>query len=444
MRKGFLGSLAGFFVGAGLGLAQTPATGNIQPAGEPVIQAAADAPIVPLPHSPYWPNPAAKLDCAGPYAHVELPAPICGPDFDSRERVWASADYLVWWVKSGPDPIPLVTTSSAASLGILGAPDTTVVAGGSGFDYKAFSGAELAAGFWFNRDRDCGFEGTGFFLEDRPARFSAHSSGTGSPLFARPVVNALTGAESAELISDPGVASGAIAITSYSSLYGFDTDLVARVPYSGSWQVDYLAGFRFVSLSEQVNIDQATTLLPGGAAGFVGGTVTTPSTVGILDRFSTHNEFYGGEIGARVEFGGPSGMFVRVTGKLAVGDSHENLNVAGYTSTGPGIPPAAGGLLALSSNIGKSAHDEFAVIPEIGIRVGYAFTPMVKISMGYNFLYWSDVVRPGDQMSRTVNPALIPSSTIFGLVGGPASPSPTFNRTEFWAQGINVGLELRY
>ena len=54
-------------------------------------------------------------------------------------------------------------------------------------------------------------------------------------------------------------------------------------------------------------------------------------------------------------------------------------------------------------------------------------------------------VRPGDQVNRTVNPNFVPVSQQFGTLTGTAlQPAPSFQRTDFWVQGINLGLEFRY
>jgi hypothetical protein len=450
MRKGFLGSLAGLFVGAGLGLAQAPAPSDGPGSLGPIAQVGADTPAQAAPaqpRSPYWPNPAAKLDCFSPYTNTVLPQ-NCGVSVDTRECLWGSANYLLLWVKKGPETVPLVTTGPDASLGILGNPGTTVVFGGSGFDFRAFSGGEFTAGFWFNRERDLGVEGSGFFTEDRTEAFSASSGATGSPLFARPQINALATPpfETSQLISGSGTFSGNIGINADSQIYGFEVDLTARYAYSSNTTVDFLAGPRYVHLDENLNIAQFSNVLAGGVAGFAGATLTPGSSVSIYDHFSTLNQFYGGQVGARVEYSQGS-LFVRVLGKLALGDSNEKTNVAGLTSaTLPGgtAMRTAGGLLALSTNSGRNSHDEFAAVPEIGVTFGYAITPLLRLTLGYSFLYWSDVARPGDQVSRIVNPALIPTSTIFGTPGGAAQPAPNFNRSDFWAQGLSFGIELRY
>ena len=43
---------------------------------------------------------------------------------------------------------------------------------------------------------------------------------------------------------------------------------------------------------------------------------------------------------------------------------------------------------------------------------------------------------------------LLPGCTYYhvhpGALVGPSQPSPLFNRTDFWAQGVTFGLEFRF
>jgi hypothetical protein len=288
-------------------------------------------------------------------------------------------------------------------------------------------------------------EGSGFFLEKRPADFLTSSTANGAPVLARPVVNALTGAETVELIAAPGVATGNVAVASHSSLYGWDVNLIDNFHHEDCARIVLLGGFRYLHLDENLDVLQNTTLLPGGTAGFGGGTVVGPSSLSIFDHFGTLNEFYGGQLGARVDYG--DRLFVSVQGKIALGATHEVINIAGATTrvdTMGNRSSVMGGLLALSSNTGRFNRDEFAAVPEIGVNIGYRITPLIRAYVGYTFLYWSEVARPGDQISRTINPSLLPTSTTFGSATTPTLPALTFQRTDFWAQGINVGLEFRY
>jgi hypothetical protein len=363
--------------------------------------------------------------------------------------IWGGAEYLLWWVRNQPVATPLVTTGTPASMGALGAPGTVVLFGGSDIDYHTFSGGRFTLGLGWGSSCDgaLGVEGSGFFLEKRIANMVATSSVTGVPILARPFQNALDATESEALVSFPGAARGSVVVSSGTSLYGWDVDLAAAGYRDGDWKLGLLGGFRYLNLTEDLNIGQVSSLLPGGTAGFgFGNALVPPTTVTIVDHFGTRNEFYGGQLGARVEYGGDH-FFVSVLSKVALGSVHEVVDLAGFTSgTGPGTVAGTtpGGLLVVSSNAGRRAHDEFAVVPEFGINVGYQVCRAFRVFVGYSFLYVSDVVRPGDQINRVVNPALIPASTSFGKGTGPAEPTFSFQRTDFWAQGVNFGLEFRF
>ena len=57
------------------------------------------------------------------------------------------------------------------------------------------------------------------------------------------------------------------------------------------------------------------------------------------------------------------------------------------------------------------------MVPEVGINLGFQLTNNLKIYGGYSFLYWTNIVRPGDQIDTTVNPNLVPTSSTFGTAG---------------------------
>src|SRR5262249_34874117 len=110
-----------------------------------------------------------------------------------------------------------------------------------------------------------------------------------------------------------------------------------------------------------------------------------------------------------------------------------------------------GGLLALPSNIGSESRDRFSVVPEAGVSLGFAVMNGVRLSVGYNFLYWSSVVRPGDQIDRRLGVLQIPGSPPlpsppFGptLPTNPTVPQRLFKDTDFWAHGLTVGLEFTF
>ncbi|MEI8380327.1 MAG: BBP7 family outer membrane beta-barrel protein [Planctomycetota bacterium] len=112
------------------------------------------------------------------------------------------------------------------------------------------------------------------------------------------------------------------------------------------------------------------------------------------------------------------------------------------SSTGTSVTQN-GGLLALPTNIGSYSRDQFSVVPEVGLNVGRQLTDNVRVYVGYTLIYWSSVVRPGDQIDPVINPTQLPTPTGPGTLVGPARPAFAFHDTDFWAQGINFGLEFR-
>ena len=54
------------------------------------------------------------------------------------------------------------------------------------------------------------------------------------------------------------------------------------------------------------------------------------------------------------------------------------------------------------------------------------------------------MVRPGEQIDVAVNSTQVPTSVLFGPLTGPARPAFNFRQSDFWAQGLNLGLEFRF
>ena len=108
----------------------------------------------------------------------------------------------------------------------------------------------------------------------------------------------------------------------------------------------------------------------------------------------------------------------------------------------------AGGLLALpGANIGVFDHHQFAVLPEVSLNIGYQLTSHTRLFIGYDFLFLGNALRPGGTIDTTVDAARIPN---FPLPGAPAPlpgaprPGPYFTTSDFFAQGINFGLQFRW
>jgi hypothetical protein len=372
----------------------------------------------------------------------------CGP----AGRFWVAADYLLWTTK-GVDVPPLVTTSLPGTprelAGVLGVGTTTVLAGGDKFGDEWRSGFRVSAGAWLDQCQTCGLEASYFFLQNATRSFSASSSGI--PILARPFTDANTtlsdaqliafaglgGTPVSELISFPGVVSGSVSTDERSTFWGADANVRNNLCCACNYRLDFLAGYRFLSLSDDLNVyedltstDPTSTRVPVG------------TRLQVADNFSTRNQFHGGQVGLAGEFR-EGRFFVNGEGTIAFGQTFTTVDINGGTAiTVPGTPTRVfpGGLLALPTNMGHYTSSDFAVVPQVGLNAGFQLSEHLRAHVGYTFIYWSRVARAADQIDTAINPTQLPPGTLAGV----ARPAFELHTTDFWAQGINFGVELRY
>jgi hypothetical protein len=360
--------------------------------------------------------------------------------------VWGGAEFLLWWIKDGHVP-PLVTAGPPASLGVLGSPGTSSLLGGSlGYDHRP--GARFTFGASLDEGGAKGVELSYFFLCGGDGLAASTPGADGSVALARPFLNIITGLPDAQLFSFPGLARGSVRVSADSEkklLQGAELNLLCNVccqstcsrtdcSSDGSYRLDVLAGPRWLQFDEGLAISELVR-------------VADPATTfAVSDRFETRNSFYGGQVGVRAEWQ-QGYFFVNLLGKVALGDTRQEVRVSGTTAiTQPGAPPSIqpGGLLALPTNIGTYRRDTFSVVPEIGVRVGCQLAPCLRAYAGYSCLYWSRVARPGDQIDIGVNPTQLPSADGPGSLLGPPRPAFAFHDACFWAQGVSVGMEFQW
>jgi hypothetical protein len=360
----------------------------------------------------------------------------CGNCCNFGNRWYATAEYLLWFIRGQPLP-PLVTAGSPfdAVPGALGQPGTSVLFGGQAFNFNPLSGGRFGLGYWFTDDHLLGIDARGFFLGEGAGSFAATSAGT--PFLARPFTNALTGQQDIEAVATPNGLGGTVSASTRTRLWGVEANLRSNLCCGCNWFIDGLVGWRMLGLTESLNIQENLTVFNSLNPALPAG-----STFVVADRFGTNNLFNGAQIGGIGEYRLGRWIFdVRST--VALGVTQQTVDIFGTTlaqAPGQAAMLSTGGLLAQSSNIGRHVHDQFTVVPEIGINVGYQFTNHIRGFVGYNFLYWSSVARPGNQIDTTVNPNLIPPSQ----PGGPQRPLFHTNGSDFWAQGIQFGFDIRW
>jgi len=366
----------------------------------------------------------------------------------SSSPFWISGDYLLWWIKSAPTGGPLLTTDpsngATATAGGLGDPTTQMLIGGSNIRYNVFSGARFQVGAALTDG--ISVEAGGFFLGSQSQTLTARSDPTGNLFLFRPFYNVDTGNLNAgSSASLPGALAGAVQVATQAQLWGTNANLAAQLVCDQGVRLDALVGVRYLNLQEQLQIREASTDLAG--IGNFGGPSTAPGDhFYIVDSFRTLNQFYGGQLGLRgqTQLGA---LVLSANARVSLGDTQQIITTTGNSTLVPGTggigTTLPGGILALPSNSGTFTHNRFTVVPEVGVQLGYSLTSRVRLSVGYDFLYWSSVVRPGNQIPLVVSAAQLPTSPSFGTPSV-AVPGPLSHTSDFWAQGLSFGLTFQY
>ncbi|HEY3789306.1 MAG TPA: BBP7 family outer membrane beta-barrel protein [Urbifossiella sp.] len=395
------------------------------------------------PPAPTVVNPATTVVNPAAPPGFNAPCPVYTFEDDAMEasanRFWASGQWL-YWATSGQS-LPALATGSPVGTdrslaGVLGSPNTSTLIGGNRANNDFRNGYMLNAGYWLNDNQTRGIDGNFFFLGNSANNFAAASDG--SQIIARPFTNVLTGQPDSELVSFPGVVGGAITARSQNQIIGGGINGLQNIccnPCGG--RLDAVVGFTYLNVSDSLQINENLTSLPGQTL------VPAGTQFQITDRFATSNNFYGGLVGLSGDrqFGR---FFVGGRATVAFGANNQIIDISGSTVvTPPGGPSTTyqGGLLAQPSNIGHYERTVFAVLPALTLRGGVQVTDNVRVFAGYTFMYLSNVVRAGDQIDPRVNTNQPPPAT---GAGGPALPAFSPKSTDFWAQGISLGLQLNY
>jgi len=381
------------------------------------------------------PSCAPGVPCEPPDAPpAECPDVTCKPG----PCLYGSVEYLQWWFRRRPLPVLLTTGNFNDPVpGGLGQPGTRILNGQVFEDENGHPGGRLTLGYWLDCARTVSVEGSFFLLEQRSNRASFGAPAAAPQVLARPFVNAITGAEDADPVALPGVMGGSISFSQPARLFGGEINLCLDAPPSifcfSSFSL--LLGARYLALDEKLVEQESLIDLPG--LGIQG------NQFGMVENFTTFNRFYGGQIGGRVDTRfGP--LVFQTTAKVAVGVNREEVNISAFSRviepTGVITTATDRGLFVQPSNAGRRHNDQFAAVPEVALNAIYEFNDYFRLNLGYTFLYATNVIRPGNQIDRVVNiQALQPIGQV-----GPNRPLLTFRDSDFWAQGLTVGLEFSY
>jgi hypothetical protein len=380
------------------------------------------------PTSDWWSlfNPFALLWPDG--YHFNAPA-------ETAFQTWVSAEFMLGWGKR--TTLPVLATSNSLAAPSLSHPATSVVMGGGKSPLSEVASLRLAAGWWADTERTLGFEVSYRTFGTRTEAVGVSGGGVGQPLLARPLFNARTGQEDLVYIAHP-MMLGRLDMSQSLRMFGWEGLALLNLYTGNGLFVHGLTGYRYLQVNEGLRFDQRSEFSRLTGQGSESVTYRSASA----DQIDAHNCFHGGLLGLRTQFDA-AGLFFQLDAKVSIGQATQVVKVSGQTVATADFPagrqtsyfPTA--VFGQPSNTGRFERRQFAVLPEAGVKVGGQFLPRAWWYVGYTFTYLSDVVRAADQLDRVIDLNQAAGDSF----GRPRVP---FNRTDFWVQGVTVGLEWRY
>lgn len=351
---------------------------------------------------------------------------------------WLTAESLLWFAQGRRSPA-LATTSAQGVLPVEDANGVTTEFGGpDGIVSGLLPGFRLSGGMYLG---DCdkvaiGGRVFGIFSDDQ--QFNAASDGStslGVPFFN--VAGQPDPFNDAYLVGfttggGAPVSDGELAARSDLDMVSAEASIYWLLGRSSNHRIDLVSGYTFSRLKNSIGLSTSSTNR------FTGDTIPDGTIFRTEDLFATENVFNGGHLGV-LSTVTRSRVSLSTLAKISFGNMRQSSAITGSTFQDDGVAPAtfAGGIFAQQSNIGEITRDSFAFIPELGLKLGYSVRENLQLTVGYTFMMYSSVAMAGDQMDQVLD---------LTQVGGAAGvrPSPSFQDTSFWLQGIDLGLSWNY
>lgn len=267
---------------------------------------------------------------------------------------------------------------------------------------------------------------------------------------------------------------------------GGEIDVRGRDLYMGDMAFSGVLGFRYFQFKESLGVDsQYTIFRPNGVddtqsftAGNGSGSSTTTTVPTLLnypnpiyiqsasnDSIKVYNHFIGPQIGFNGEFR-HNRWSVFGTGKLGIGVLHQvakiqsnttqtitselaTQNSSGQitTTTTTNTTNSAGGLLFSPYDNTKYDRNQFGLLPEINVKLGYDVTDRLKFTVGYDFLLLANVLRApqqtqivpyNNQLNYTANNQNLTNTQSLQV------PAFQYNTSNLIINGLNIGAQLDF
>jgi hypothetical protein len=403
-------------------------------------------------------GPVPKVAAFDPSVSSSMPAAAAADPCDNfcgaPGQVWFHGDYVHWWTSGAHLPSMVQTlTGSASNIPATVFGDETVY-GGNHDGYRANFGA------WLGRDHLWGVEADYLDVAGRPNNYDSgftdgYSGGNPFPI-VRVLVNPATFAASGPEIDYTGFGGFYVGrITVQTNDYFQEAGITLRRQLRASewstcnqevnwtdstartFRLDGIFGYRFARLIDTVNEQDDNFQYNAGQPNYL-------YDYQYVNDFKTVNDFNGGELGLNMIY--TMGRWsLDVTTKAALGVNNEYVRLYNQqtidVSNAPGGPFGPAGITAINSTpLQEFSRNVFSAIPELTVTGGYQVTDHMKVTVGYDLLYWTAAVRAADQIA--VNSAT-------GFPYGTALPNNwvqpfSWNESHYFAQGLRVGGELRF
>jgi Putative beta barrel porin-7 (BBP7) len=412
MSNHYFATLASLFVAAGMAWGQSSDNRQgpaLEPAPPPTALPATESPSLPAPvegsTTPrLFPSISVHGVCDG------LKGCLCGDACHPAGGLFTvDAEYLLWFLANSHDSSVVASTDLLTNPGvqILGA------LGDAEHPKRApTSGGRIALGYWQTTEnfwipegiRDWGAETVFFFVGQRGASVTVDRS----PVLLRPFFDINNRQESAFIVAVPGISTGSITGHAQANLWGGEANAWKNLYFNcpgTTCTLAMMAGFRFLDADQSLQINSTSVFNPvlPPASPFL---AFAGNKLNVFDSFTTHNHFYGGQLGIAAKAWLMGHLCLETTFKLALGVTSEDLEIVGgqFRTFANGTTQSyTGGLLALPSNIGDHHRDKFAQVPELDVKVSYPVMSHLTLSTGFSALYWSRIARAGQQIDREID-----------------------------------------
>lgn len=327
--------------------------------------------------------------------------------------LWGRDEYLGWWM-SGMR-VPALVTTNPSALPTLDDPNTIVLLGDQDINDGARSGGRFMLGMWFD---ECGTRGMNVTYLGLGSKLTRYYADTDSYAWlGRPYFDIEDSADAVGVIGSPeGQTTGWVSAWAETRFQGMEVVYRRAAKRSACVDADFTIGWRWLQLTDDLSISQS---------------VDSGATLNLTDHFETRNNFHGAVFGLQWARPLSPCWTLESTGSFSIGNTYSVVRING---TRTGDPDQ--GLLAMDSNSGTHKATSLASIVELGLSLKRRFHCGIEATFGYSLVYWSDVMRAGDQIDLDVDPRQIPEAA--------PHPSVPMCSTDFWAQGLHVGLEYTF